>query len=189
MGSEMCIRDRTLTLTLTLTLTRCCRACSRTWAGTASCLARRRASGGPACWREWPPGGATARQLGLYSDGCGPARCRAALSARERRREPGPPRAATMPPRGGESHRRRAPALEASPWQHPGYSRRASRPTSCPLRSKCCSSPGGEGTSSTHSCCRRCSHSRTPHGYRSSARHFLASQSLCRGYRASKLKF
>ena len=83
-----------------------------------------------------------------------------------------------MSPRGGESHRRRAPALEASPWQHPGYSRRASRPTSCPPRSKCCSSPGGEGTSSTQSCCRRCSHSRTPHAYRSSATFWLLSRSI-----------
>ena len=62
--------------------------------------------------------------------------------------------------------RRRTPTLEASQCQHPGCWRRASRPTSCPLRSRCCSSPHGEGTSSTHRCCSWCSHSRTPHGYR-----------------------
>ena len=59
--------------------------------------------------------------------------------------------------------------LEASQCQHPGCWRRASRPTSCPRRSRCCSLPHGEGTSSTHRCCSWCSHSRTPHGYRNSA--------------------
>ena len=71
--------------------------------------------------------------------------------------------------RGRGATRRRTPTLEASQCQHPGCWRRASRPTSCPPRSRCCSSPHGEGTSLTHRCCSWCSHSRTPHGYRSSA--------------------
>ena len=65
---------------------------------------------GPACWRAWPPGGATARQPGLYSDGCGPARvlrCSARSRAKERAW------AAAMSPRGGDA-RARGPAVRSA---------------------------------------------------------------------------
>ena len=84
--------------------------------GDAASLAHRRrlprGGGDPACWREWPAGGATARQPGLYSDGCGPAGCWAALRTRE-----------TSPARSDRHdrprcHPRRATTLELSLTQH-----------------------------------------------------------------------
>ena len=121
----------------------------------------RAAAGSPTCCMprvgRWPLGGGTARNSRAL--GC---------STLERERD-SLGRHVAMRGRGATVGRRRTPTLEVSQCRHPGCWRRASRPTSCPPRSRCCSSPHGEGTSSTHTCCSWCSHSRTPHGYRSAA--------------------